>query len=92
MPSDSIELRGKWRNRLADAKLRLDFARSFVKEVTADYASGAMPASDGGFAYRRAIRAERQALAEFIRIAEILKNLTIYGTIPDEDLDRGQPD
>jgi hypothetical protein len=31
-------------------------------------------------------------LAEFGRIAEILKNLTIYGTVPDEDRDEGQPD
>ena len=30
MPTDLPELRGKWRRRLGDAKLRLDFARAFV--------------------------------------------------------------
>ena len=92
MPTDPVELRDKWRKRLADAKLRLDFARSFVNEVKNDCASGGVPAVDGGLAYRQAIRAERAALAEFGRIAEILKNLTIHGTVPDEDRDQGEPD
>ena len=88
MPMDSIELREKWQQRLYDAKLRLAFARSFVCEVTDDCASGGIPTSDGGLAYRQALCAEREALAEFVRIAEILMNLVVHGVIPDEDRDQ----
>src|SRR5262245_22370967 len=88
MQIHQIELREKWRQRLTDAKLRLDFARSFVKEVTDDRASDVISAADSGLAYRQALCAEREALVEFGRIAEILKNLTIYGTVPDEDRDQ----
>ena len=95
MPSDPVELTEKWRQRLYDAKLRLEFARSFVKEVSADCASGAIPAADGWLAYRQALATERDALAEFVRIAKILKNLVLHDAIPDEDRDQGtksQPD
>ena len=44
MPNAPIELREKWRQRLADAKLRLEFARSFVKEVTDDCEMRVAPA------------------------------------------------
>jgi len=92
MPLDPTELREKWRQRLTDAKLRLEFAKSSVKEVTNNRASGAMPDADGWLAYRQALCAESEALAEFRRIAEILMNLAIYGKIPDEDRDQGQRD
>jgi hypothetical protein len=48
-----------------------------------------MPDADGWLAYRQALCAEKEALAEFRRIAEILMNLAIYGKIPDEDRDPG---
>ena len=51
-----------------------------------------MPDADGWLAYRQALCVEREALAEFRRIAEILMNLAIYGKIPDEDRDQGQRD
>jgi hypothetical protein len=55
MPTDPIEVKEKWQQRLNDAKLRLDFARSFVKEVSNDCALGAIPAADGGLAYRQVL-------------------------------------
>ena len=48
MPSDPAELREKWRQRLTDAKLRLEFARSFAKEAADDCESSAIPVADGG--------------------------------------------
>ena len=52
------------RNRLRDAKLRLDFARSYLKEVQADSIAG----PDGHFAYHYAIRAETEALRSYARL------------------------
>jgi hypothetical protein len=51
-------------SRLKDAKLRLDFARNYLKEVQADSMGG----PDGHFAYHYAIRAETEALREYARI------------------------
>ena len=81
-------LKEKWLQRLNDAKLRLEFARSFVREVTEDCASGAIVAPDSGLAYRQALSAKRAAVDEFARIAEIVKNLLVHNTIPDEDFDQ----
>jgi hypothetical protein len=54
-------------------------AESFVWAVTYDCAVGAISAADRWFAYKAGSCArEREAQAQFGRIAEILKNLTIY--------------
>jgi hypothetical protein len=45
MPTDLLELRDKWGRRFTDAKLRLDFARAFVKDFWEDCESGSAPAS-----------------------------------------------
>jgi hypothetical protein len=92
MPTDLLELRNKWRRRFTDAKLRLDFARAFVKDSLEDCESGTIPSSDAVRAYRRALNRERDALAEFDRIAEVLKNLILHHTVPDEDRDQGTKD
>jgi hypothetical protein len=88
MPTDLLELRDKWRKRFTDAKLRLNLARAFVKEFWEDCESGSVPASDAVCAYRRALDRERDALAEFERVAGILENLILHDTIPDEDRDQ----
>jgi hypothetical protein len=59
------------RNRLRDAKLRLDFARSYLKEVQADEIQG----PDGHFAYHYAIRAETDALREYARVLRELRGV-----------------
>ena len=92
MPTDTLELRDKWRRRFKEAKLRLDFARAFVKDLSEGCQLGVIPASDAVSTYRRALGREREALVEFDRIAEILEDLIICGTIPDEDCDQGQRD
>ena len=88
MPTDLLELRDKWRRRFTDAKLRLDFARAFVKDSLDDCESGTIPGSDAVRAYRRALDRERDALAEFDKVAGIVENLILYDTIPDEDRDQ----
>ena len=85
MPTNLPELRAKWRRRFTDAKLRLDFARAFVKEFWEDCQSGTIPASDAVRAYAWALCRERDARAEFDRVVEILENLILYNTVPDED-------
>ena len=88
MPGDSVKLREKWRQRLFDAKLRLEFARSYTNELSEDRTSGAIVGADSEFGYQRALAAENAALEEFARVAEILKNLVLFDTIPDEDRDQ----
>jgi len=59
------------RNRLKDAKLRLDFARSYLQEVQEEPIGG----PDGHFAYHYAIRAETEALREYARILRELRRV-----------------
>ena len=73
-----------WRGRLADARLRLDFATSYVNEVQQDFALDE-PSPDGQLAYERAVRAQNAALAEYNRVLRTFSDLVIDGKIPDED-------
>jgi len=40
---------------------------------------------DGSFAYRRALRIENTALAEYRRVLTIFTDLTVSGVVPPED-------
>jgi hypothetical protein len=73
-----------WHERLKDAKLRLDFARNYAREVHRDFPPGATLSPDGAFAQRKAIRAETFAFAHYRRVLEIYTDLTVKGRIPDE--------
>lgn len=64
------------RNRLKDAKLRLDFARNYLKEMQADPVGG----PDGHFAYHFAIRAEAEALRDYARILRELDRVIDSGS------------
>lgn len=63
----SQELEQRWRSRLDDAKLRLDYATS--------YANG----RDDGWARR----AHGTALAEYTRVLRIFTDLVVHGKIPE---------
>lgn len=78
------ELEDLWRRRLRDAKLRLDFARSFLTEVHQSFPLDDT-SSDGQFARQEALRAENVALAEYNRVLRIFTDLVIREEIPDED-------
>ena len=77
------ELEQHWRSRLADAKLRLDFATNYLNEVRQDFEIKD-PSPDGQFSCERAIRAQNVALAEYTRILRTFTDLVIDGKIPDE--------
>ncbi len=73
-----------WRQRLQDAKLRLDFAHNYVLEVERDFPRAELPSPDGTLAHQKALRFETAALAEYRRVLQIYTDLMVRGTIPDE--------
>ena len=82
--SDRQALEDLWRERLHDARLRLDFARNYTKEVQRDVVDGAVQSADGAFANQRALRAENVALDRYRRTLQIYSDLVLHGEIPDE--------
>ena len=78
------ELERHWRKRVRDARIRLQFARSYLKELQQDLKSGAIPPPDGDFVYRRAIQADREALDDYARLLRIFTDLVVYGKPPIE--------
>jgi hypothetical protein len=82
---DRQELEALWRSRVTDAKLRVDFAHLYLKEVQGDIAADAVPMADGNFAFQKALLAENFALAEYNRVLRIYTDLIAHGIIPDED-------
>ena len=74
------QLEDVWRGRLADAKLRLDFATTYLNEVKKDFKDAT---SDGHYAFERAVRAQNVALADYTRILRIFTDLVVHGKIPD---------
>ena len=81
-PPERKALEELWLARLRDAKLAVDFARNYFKEIQKDLSS--LPPSDGQFALRRAVRAENAALEQYNRVLRIYTNL-IKGIMPNED-------
>src|SRR5579864_1349621 len=53
---DRQALHDLWHERLKDAKLRLDFARNYAKEVRGDFPPGAALSPDGAFAQQKSLR------------------------------------
>ena len=70
--------------RLNDARLRLAFARNYMREVQRDMAAKDIPAPDGNFAFQKALRAENFGLAEYSRVLQIFTDLMYVDEIPDE--------
>ena len=73
-----------WRKRLQDAFHQLNSATFHVQEVQQDYRSRAVPSPDGDLAFRIALRAETAARREYMRVAIILHEFIMHGTIPSE--------
>ena len=84
-PLNRQQLEDLWRQRVQDARLRLQFARTYVKEVQRDLEQGAVASADGHFAFQRAIRAEYIALSEYNRVLRVYTDLLVAGKIPDEE-------
>lgn len=73
------ELERVWRGRVADAKLRHEFARHFLKEAQEAYPSAESPE------HANAIEAESVASDEYFRVLQLFNALVMEGKIPDED-------
>jgi len=64
-------LENPWRQRVNNAKLRLEFARNYMDEVKQDFPCEDIPASDHHFAHQQALTAENWALKEYHRALRI---------------------
>ena len=71
---------------MRNARLSLDFARNFLKEVQRDFPRESVASADGQFALQKALRAENLALAEYRRVLRIFTDLVVEGTVPDENV------
>jgi len=78
-----IELDMLWR-RLEDAKLQLDLAHNYVREVTDDLKGGSVPVPDGKFAYQRALQAEAFAVENYLKILDRYKAILLSGVFPEQ--------
>lgn len=74
-----------WRQRLNDAKLRLDFALNYMQEVQRDYPADDIPDGEYHFSHQQALHGENLARAQYNRILHIYTDLIARGIIPDED-------
>ena len=81
---DRQALEDLWRQRLKDVKLRLDFARNYMRETRRDFSLGDIPERVELLAYARALGAETSALVEYHRVLGIYTNLVLHGRIPGE--------
>jgi len=77
-------LEERWQSRLKDAELRYAQARQQFRDILRTLPPGEIPAPDGNYAYQQALRAERIALTEYIRVLRIFTDLAVGGKIPDE--------
>ena len=85
MSTTRKDIENLWRERVRDVRLRLDFARNYLAEIQKDVKAGGIPRADGDFAYRNAIRAEREALAEYRKMLKIFTDLTLHGRFPADN-------
>ena len=88
-PLNRQELEARWRQRLDVARLRLQFAHTYVKEVQRDLQQGSVPSADGNVALERAQRSENVAVVEYNRVLGIFTDLVVAGKIPDKKPARG---
>ena len=78
------ELKNQWLRTLADAKIRLDLARNYLKEVQGDLKSGTIPSTDGRYAHHRALQAETLAIRHYRRVLNTFTALVLTGKVPDK--------
>jgi hypothetical protein len=71
-----------WKARVENVKLHLDFATQYLKEVGEDHRSGRIPSTSSD-ARENAIRAYLEAVAEYVNISRIYRDLVLRGKIPE---------
>jgi len=77
-------LEALWYRRLTDAKVRLEFAHQYKREIEGDFKAGSIPGSDGHLSFERALRAEYIVLADYSRVLRIFNDLVVHGKAPSE--------
>jgi len=60
-------------------------ARARFKELEATRSLKLSESPDGEFAYRKALRADTDALVEYSRILRLTTDLLLKGKVPDEE-------
>ena len=79
------QLQEFWRKRLKEAKAQLNLAAHEVQELKEDCMAGNLPAPDGEFAYRRALREESRLRGQYLRILRLVHDLVVDGKVPQVD-------
>lgn len=79
--------KGTWKSGAAEQRLDIGglARRPLTAEVREDRESGLIPSGDGDFAYRQALRAEREALAEYAKALRELHRLIVEKKLPEGD-------
>jgi hypothetical protein len=75
-------LENLWQKRVADAKVRLDLASNYLREVQRILKSRIIPSTDGHYAYHHAQRAEILALTHYQSVLNTLSTLVLTGKTP----------
>lgn len=70
-------------HRLEDAKLQLEFALSYLKEIRADQLCGDIPAPDGYYALRNALAGEEEAVTRYLCALHDLKAALALDRVPN---------
>lgn len=100
-PEESLD---SLKRKVADAKLRLDFASQYVEEIDSDFRSGLTP-SPNSSDRERATRAQNSAHEEYLRVLKIYEDFVARGKAahngagvrsqtgsqPDSTADREEP-
>ena len=73
-----------WRDKLRQADIRYQLASVQYRQSQAEFLNGSV-SPDGECALRKALRAENEARADYIRVLRLFTQLILHGERPDEN-------
>jgi hypothetical protein len=82
--SEPRRLEAIWRERVHIAEEKYSLASAHCCKVQADYRDGQLPSPDGDYALQQAVKGEKEARAEYMKVLHILTRLLVAGEIPEE--------
>lgn len=82
--SEPRRLEAIWRERVHIAEEKYSLASAHCCKVQADYAGGQLPSPDGDYALQQAVKGEKEARAEYMKLLHILTRLLVAGEVPEE--------
>lgn len=83
IPPDRQTSLEQLRQHLQDAKVRYDFAKTYAEEVRQDFANSSIDGPVEMLGYRKALRAEIQALREYNRVLRAMADLALPRAVPE---------